>query len=353
MEQKSGTLSESVCSGYFSLQWHITNSCDQRCKHCYIFNGSEEFNFIETPLETLLLILDDFLDSCKKMNKRPYLAITGGDPLLYPHIWEFLQAVAERKCEFSMMGNPFHVSLDIAKRLYELGLDIYQMSIDGFEKTHDYFRKPGSFNATIDAIKVLKKAKIHPTLMMTVSKKNMGEIPSLIEWLAENTAVDMISFARYCPTHKDTDSMMSSDEYKCFLEKVWNVYSKYKNSKRPVLTFKDHLWKPFLYEKGLFSIDETNELIMDGCHCGTSGLCVLADGTVYACRRMYSPIGKVPQRSIYDIFLSKELEHYRNWGQIEKCKDCKLLNYCRGCRAVAYGATGDFLATDPQCWFKN
>ena len=54
MEQKSGTLSESVCSGYFSLQWHITNSCDQRCKHCYIFNGSEEFNFIETPLEVVL-----------------------------------------------------------------------------------------------------------------------------------------------------------------------------------------------------------------------------------------------------------------------------------------------------------
>ena len=22
---------------YFAFQWHITDTCDQRCKHCYIF----------------------------------------------------------------------------------------------------------------------------------------------------------------------------------------------------------------------------------------------------------------------------------------------------------------------------
>ena len=22
---------------YFAFQWHITDACDQRCKHCYIF----------------------------------------------------------------------------------------------------------------------------------------------------------------------------------------------------------------------------------------------------------------------------------------------------------------------------
>ena len=22
---------------YFAFQWHITDDCDQRCKHCYIF----------------------------------------------------------------------------------------------------------------------------------------------------------------------------------------------------------------------------------------------------------------------------------------------------------------------------
>ena len=25
-------------SEYFAFQWHITDDCDQRCKHCYIFS---------------------------------------------------------------------------------------------------------------------------------------------------------------------------------------------------------------------------------------------------------------------------------------------------------------------------
>lgn len=30
-------------AGTFALQWHITDECDQRCKHCYIFaNGDCE-----------------------------------------------------------------------------------------------------------------------------------------------------------------------------------------------------------------------------------------------------------------------------------------------------------------------
>ncbi len=26
---------------YFSFQWHITDECDQRCKHCYIFSAGD------------------------------------------------------------------------------------------------------------------------------------------------------------------------------------------------------------------------------------------------------------------------------------------------------------------------
>lgn len=26
-----------MANQYFAFQWHITDECDQRCKHCYIF----------------------------------------------------------------------------------------------------------------------------------------------------------------------------------------------------------------------------------------------------------------------------------------------------------------------------
>lgn len=36
--------------------------------------------------------------------------------------------------------------------------------------------------------------------------------------------------------------------------------------------------------------------------------------------------------------------------KMEKCGNCELLYYCRGCPAVAYGASGNYYGADPQCW---
>ncbi len=84
---------------------------------------------------------------------------------------------------------------------------------------------------------------------------------------------------------------------------------------------------------------------------GIHSLCLLADGTAFACRRFYSPVGKAPEQSIEEIFLSDEMNKYRNIDY-EKCSLCDLMQYCRGCPPVAYGKTGNGGSSDPQCWKK-
>lgn len=51
---------------YFGLQWHITDSCDQRCKHCYIYAGKDLCKNNDLPFEKLSVILQDFIITCKK-----------------------------------------------------------------------------------------------------------------------------------------------------------------------------------------------------------------------------------------------------------------------------------------------
>ena len=92
----------------FSMQWHITDRCDQRCKHCYIYEGKDKECSLELGLDTLECILDDFIESCDKLDRDPFLVITGGDPLLYARIWEFLQLLKNRNLKFALLGNPFH-----------------------------------------------------------------------------------------------------------------------------------------------------------------------------------------------------------------------------------------------------
>jgi radical SAM protein with 4Fe4S-binding SPASM domain len=44
------------------------------------------------------------------------------------------------------------------------------------------------------------------------------------------------------------------------------------------------------------------------------------------------------------------MKTYAEVGNIEKCCDCELLMFCRGCRAVGVNATGNLQAADPMCW---
>jgi len=39
---------------------------------------------------------------------------------------------------------------------------MYQISLDGLRETHDYFRKPGSFDDALRAYEVLKKQAFKP-----------------------------------------------------------------------------------------------------------------------------------------------------------------------------------------------
>lgn len=332
---------------FFTIQWHITDKCDQRCKHCYIYNGDSTVD-TELSLEQLKLVLDDFVCSCSKMERKPMLTITGGDPLLNGNIWKFLTLLHERNVKFSILGNPFHLNDKVAEKLKKLGCYNYQMSLDGLKETHDFIRKPGSFDATISKIKCLNDFGIHSTIMTTVSRTNIGEIDKLVPIIVDAGAKNF-GFARYCPSENDKNLMVSPQEYREFLERMWKVYTEYKNCGTR-FSLKDHLWKLFLFEKGLFDISYEEDIIYDGCHCGISHMTILPNGDVYACRRCDSLVGKVPEQSIYQIFMSDAMDEYRQFDKYEKCSKCELMRFCRGCPAVAKSATGNFYASDPQCW---
>lgn len=170
----------------FSMQWHITDRCDQRCKHCYIYEGKDKECSLELGLDTLEVILNDFIESCDRLERDPFLVITGGDPLLYARIWEFLELLKDKDLKFALLGNPFHLNYEVVKKLEELGCVNFQMSLDGLRETHDFIRKPGSFDATLDALKYFEGSQINTAIMTTVSKTNIQEIPELVDIVVEH-----------------------------------------------------------------------------------------------------------------------------------------------------------------------
>jgi radical SAM/SPASM domain protein of ACGX system len=340
----------------FAIQWHITDECDQRCEHCYIFANGDCEGVTRMSWEQICATLDDATQMCERMGRRPYFYITGGDPILHPDFWRLAELLSARGVMWCLMGNPFHLTDEVCARMKSLGCRKYQLSIDGLRETHDRFRKPGSFNETMRAIGCLQRAGIWVALMNTVSSVNMHEVPELIDLAAER-GVDVFAFGRYCPTsgQKRDEFHIEPSEYREFLlECQARIDAHEAAGCKTTFQRKDHLWTLLLWEQGRFKIPEgvTAGKIYDGCHCGWGHITVLPDGQVYACRRMDSPVGNIAEQSLYDIFMGTQMETRREFAKFEKCAKCELFGYCRGCPAVAAGYTGNMYAPDPQCWHE-
>lgn len=338
---------------YFTLQWHITAECDQHCRHCYIYNSpeinAEIKNSKKIKYQFLKGIADNFMSSCERLNALPIFSLTGGDPILSPYFWKLVRYLKSKRVEMGIMGNPFHITNDVAERLRRYGVSNYQLSLDGLEQTHDSMRKNGSFKATFKAARALMKYGIKVNIMSTVSKLNSHEIPQLTKLIAK-AGIDSASFARYCPTSKEDKALIfKPNEYRTFLLTMFRTYFQELYRVRTKFYLKDHLWALLLHEMGYFFPSSH-----DGCGmAGMKHMTVLPDGTVYACRRFKSPVGKVPEKRFADIFLGKKMAAYRIPYNYRKCSKCELFTHCRGCSAVSYCATGSWKSPDPQCWKLN
>lgn len=335
----------------FAFQWHITDSCDQRCKHCYIFSADPGKALCSTPLSSVPDIIDDCCEMCDRFDREPYFCLTGGDPILHPDFWEILSLIKSRQLAVSIMGNPFHLDAQVCEKLAAFGCTRYQMSLDGLRETHDWFRKPGSFDCTLEKIPLLKDAGIETVIMTTVSGKNIREIPELVDVVAEHE-VDIYAFARYCPDASVRDNGISPIEYRDLLDVCWHKFQHYESIGCPtIFNLKDHLWTLYQHENGYFKLpdDAVDGIIYGGCNCGNCHMTILPNGDLYACRRFDSKVGNVFSDRIADVWLN-QMEMYRDFSAFEKCSKCELLPYCRGCPAVAYGHTGSFYGADPQCW---
>ena len=156
----------------------------------------------------------------------------------YSDFWKPLGLMKERDISFTILRNPFHLNDEVCQKLKEYGCQKYQLSLDGMRETHDWFRKPGSFDITLEKIACIKKAGIRSIIMTTVSGTNIEEIPDITDTVVA-AKVDVFAFARYCPTSEEKDVHIEPMRY------------------RELLAACDEKFKA--YETGTFKIPEAAE----------------------------------------------------------------------------------------------
>ena len=337
----------------FLLQWHITAHCDQHCLHCY-YGISEDAGRNDLQYEDCKTIIDDFDRMLKSWGIEGRINFTGGDPLLHPDWAKIMEYAAEKEIDIGILGNPNHLDSETIKFLKNLNLVYYQLSIDGMQEIHDYFRGDGHFQKTVNALHLLQENGIKTGVMFTLSKINKDSLIDVIHFVSEK-GVNFFDFSRLVPVgsgEQFSNQSFTPEDYRDLLMKVANVYDEIQSS-NPTTIFgrKDPLWALLYKELHKTPITRTDDdLIYTGCVAGNH-LCILENGTVLPCRRLPIKIGKVPEQSLRRIFIeSPILMDLRDFNKIEKCGGCNLVQYCRGCRGIAYATTGSLRGADPACW---
>ena len=162
------------------LFFELTDKCNLNCRHC----GSRCSGRNNHILDYDIIVKTMGAVKEKYGTEGIMICLTGGEPLLYPAIYDVINQAKNMGFVVGITTNGTLLDNMSARQLAQAGLDTVAVSIDGIGVVHDEFRlAKGSFDRAIMGIHSLKKAGLEPQVITVVHKNNFFQIDSLYEFL--------------------------------------------------------------------------------------------------------------------------------------------------------------------------
>ncbi len=320
------------------LYIEITDKCNLRCNYCCrsCENGNNQF------LE--LAVIDKLLSTSADCGART-VAISGGEPLLHPQIFEIANLAHKYNYKCTLLTNGVLLStFDFSVlKLF----DGIQISVDGGNaSTNDKTRGDGSFNRIVTGIDSLLAKGYDPeniALKMTITAQNYLEVNQLGK-LAFNYGVTNIGFSfifNEGRAKETVGSFLDDEQKKYVLAELQELNLKYPQI---MISHPGYTDECPLIKGDTISLSPRID----------------AYGNVYACQMFegnYS-IGNINEQNIIDIINGEKLFSLRQliYGRrhyMPQCSDCFMSHKCkRGCPGIATHS-GCILETDGMCSLRK
>ena len=349
----------------FLIVWDFTHKCNLQCKHCYSNSGAirEE----EMTTEQAKSVVDQIADAGVTA-----LAFSGGEPLTRKDFFEVARYAANRGLYISVATNGTLLTKDIVKRLKDAKVNYLDISIDGAcAKTHDEFRGvPGAFDKAMQGVKNCVEADLCVCIATTATKKNLKEMPAIID-LAEEIGAERFTNFNFIPAgrgkeHYDQD--LSPQEREDLMRYLMARMSK--GCKTTILTTAPQLARVGIQCQGpqgtgevtmsmahMQTVKVTKKAVpladfIGGCGAGRLYCSLSPQGDVHPCVFLPINVGNLKTEKFSEVWLNAPLfKAFRNRANLKgACGKCTYKYICGGCRArsAAYH-DGDMLNSDPGC----
>jgi radical SAM protein with 4Fe4S-binding SPASM domain len=312
---------------------------------------------------------------------RTILVFSGGEPLLRPDIFSLMKYAGEKGLVVALATNGTLIDQVTAERIRETGADRVSISFDGAdEATHDAFRRvPGSFQAALAGAGELRAQGVALQINVTVARHNADQLDEMVS-LAKNLGAAALHLFLLVPVgcgmEIAEEQTLRADAYEETLRWLYDTERR-ETGLQLKATCAPHYFRVVRQQQrahanrdSAFSLTgaghsgpsgnghgrerEALHAATRGCLAGT-GVCFVSHaGKVYGCGYMPIEAGDLRRTTLAEIWQTSELfAELRDLARLKgKCGRCGYVRVCGGCRARAYGSSGDHLAEEPFCAYQ-
>ncbi len=341
----------------YVVSWNLTYRCNLACEHCYLDAGGGRRVHTEAFADRSELDTDQALqvvDQIAEFAPEALTILTGGEPLLRRDILQIIGHAVTRELWVVVGTNGVRITDNLARILLEAGVRGLSLSLDALDPaTHDGFRRVrGAWENTVTGAKILARVGLPFIVQTTAGNHNREQLEEIAEFARAELGAKVWNLYFLVPTGRGQFvSDMSPDDYDQVLAVLSRIQRRYAGEMVVNAKCAPHYVKQLLAEDPSSPNVKSYTGGAGGCPAGTHYMGIRPNGDLTPCP--YLPVfgGNLRESSLTELWRTSEpfvkiRERNRLGG---RCGACELSSYCGGCRARAFGMSGDYMAEDPLC----
>jgi radical SAM protein with 4Fe4S-binding SPASM domain len=373
------------------LFWETTIRCNLACAHCRRLESNDTDAGDLSPVQAETLI-EQLAQLGRRQPQMPVLVFSGGEPLCRQDLFDRIDNARQNGLITALATNGTMIDEEQARRIRDSGVARVSVSLDGATaEVHDRMRQiPGAFDRALAGARHLREHQVPFQINVTLTKQNVGQLQKVYDLTRSLGAAALHIFMLVpvgCGQVLAQTEMLSPQQYEQILRAIYALENRgeiqvkvtcgphYERVKRqlgfaPGGSVKAeglgdgstaHSEGHRQAAHGAPKRDESRSGPLDdatrrhpqskGCLAGLGVLFVSHRGDVYPCGYLPVNCGNILEKRLIEIWdQSEDLARLRDAGALEgKCGVCEYKQVCGGCRARAFGMTGNYLGEEPFC----
>lgn len=319
-----------------TLFWECTLRCNLSCRHC----GSDcrvDPGVRDMPLEDFLRVLDEQVTP-HVVPAEVLVIFSGGEVLVRDDLERAGAEVTRRGYPWGMVTNGLALTPARLRGLLDAGLRTISVSLDGFEKEHNYIRcNPRSYERALEALRMIVRepglAYDVVTCVTGAMVPRLGEFRDML--VAEGVrAWRLFSIFPMGRAKNDPSLRMTDDQFREVLEFI-------RRTRREGQIDVSYACEGFL---GGYEAEVRDHFYQ--CAAGVSVASIRVDGAISGCTSIRANFnqGNIYRDEFWDVWQNR-FEPFRNreWARRGECSDCKMFRYCQGGGMHLHGDDGELL----------